>query len=179
MHRLDLLDIERTAKRRFRQAVLMVAGLVVFMVGSAWVVTTAADSLPWAMLKIGAFFFGSLANVVAGYVISRRRRRARLVLLGVISDPPRVAVVAHPPGTRTLAFFGAWSRRKTMERIVRPLVADMQAEYFENLAQGRRVHAEWIRALYMWDLARGLVVYRIVEAVSKLVSGVVARIIGR
>jgi len=53
--------------------------------------------------------------------------------------------IVRPPGSRLLSFGDFFYSPKTLERVIQPIIADMQAEYCKALAENRKVKATWIR----------------------------------
>src|SRR5207245_62665 len=125
MRGIDLLRPQRAARRRRTDQRWILASGAFSVVVMLRGILSATDSVQDAMLKLGGIFSGWSGSLIAGYLVARYRRRVRLRRLGWLPGPARIAV-SRPPGAHTLVFLSAWSRRKTMERIVRPLVADMQ-----------------------------------------------------
>ena len=83
--------------------------------------------------------------------------------------------VSRPPGSLLLTIAAALFKRRTMEGIIEPLVADMQSEYFASLAEGRRIHAEWIRAVYLKDLTLNLGVHSVTKVLFRIFKGLVKK----
>jgi len=179
MHRLDLVRQERVRRRHQRGRVLAVAAGGILAIWITWDLSSLAKTLQSTLLWNAASLLSAWASWTTGNAMERYRRRMMMRRLGWAVVAHSRSGVARPPGTFALAFCGAWAREKTLERVVRPIIADMQVEYFESLSQGRRIHAEWVRVLWMLDLSRALVLSGILEGLSKLVAGVVRRVIGR
>jgi hypothetical protein len=71
-----------------------------------------------------------------------------------------------PPGSKILRFVDFFFSPKTVERTFKPLVADLQLEYFEAISLGMKWKARWIRVRYsyraimamgpskVWELAK-------------------------
>lgn len=51
--------------------------------------------------------------------------------------------IVRPPGSRLNALADFFCSPKTMARVVRPILADLQSEYFAALAEGRIWKARW------------------------------------
>lgn len=78
------------------------------------------------------------------------------------------AYIVRPPG----ALLGTISEfvfsKKTLERVVRPIIADMQTEYFEALAAKRRYKAKWIRIRGCWSFWKALGLYSLLKAAVEM-----------
>jgi hypothetical protein len=66
--------------------------------------------------------------------------------------------VSRPPGSTLGSIAEFICSKKTLERIAKPAIADIQYEYFEALAQGRKAKSAWvwIRGLCSFWLALGV-----------------------
>jgi lipopolysaccharide export system permease LptF/LptG-like protein len=51
----------------------------------------------------------------------------------------------HQPGNRLRAFAAGWCCRETMERVIDPLIADLQREHAEAVRSGRIWKSRWIQ----------------------------------
>ncbi|MFN7923385.1 MAG: hypothetical protein U0Q16_25005 [Bryobacteraceae bacterium] len=71
--------------------------------------------------------------------------------------PPKRIV--HPPSSWLLTFASHLCRKTTNEAI-KQMVADLRAEYFDTLKEGRRWKAEWIKLLHYVAIARALSIDR-------------------
>ncbi len=62
-----------------------------------------------------------------------------------------------------------------MERVITPIISDLQVEYCEALAAHRKIKAVWVRLRAYWSLFKALGLYSIVkmffEMWRKLSSG--------
>jgi hypothetical protein len=89
-------------------------------------------------------------------------------------DPRSKRAVVPPPGLRLCALADLLCSPKTCDRILKPILADMQAEVFEALAQGRRFKAMIARirgCLAFWKAAGLHTVLKTVGEVVRAVKG--------
>jgi hypothetical protein len=85
--------------------------------------------------------------------------------------PKRRAVrVVLAPGTRVGWVFGVVMTRRAFRRYVYPAIAEMQTEYFEALAAGRRGHARWIAIRGHFLLIPGWLYGLVAQAVRRVFS---------
>lgn len=93
---------------------------------------------------------------------------SRVVLAGLLVDLIRTIYenknrISHPPGS----FLGSIAEfvfsRKTVELVVTPIISDLQVEYCEALAAGRKIKARWVRLRGYWSLFKALGLYSIVK----------------
>jgi Bacterial sugar transferase len=64
--------------------------------------------------------------------------------------------VSLPPGS-SLARWADWFLSpRTVQYIVSPILSDLQANYFDALAQGQTVKASWVRLRGYWELVKAL-----------------------
>jgi RNA polymerase sigma-70 factor (ECF subfamily) len=68
-----------------------------------------------------------------------------------------------PPGTALYSIAEFICSKKTIDEIVRPLLADMQFEYIQALSAGRNWKATWVRARGCWSFFSALGINRIVR----------------
>ena len=71
--------------------------------------------------------------------------------------------LSGPPGASLNALADFFCSPKTMERIVRPIISDMQFEYFKALAEKRKAKAIWIRIRGCWGFWKALGIYTVVK----------------
>jgi hypothetical protein len=57
---------------------------------------------------------------------------------------------------------------KTLRTVVNPIVADMQAEYFEALAVRRRSKAMWVCVRGYWSLMKAIGLYSLLRTVAEV-----------
>ena len=58
--------------------------------------------------------------------------------------------------------------KKTLEHVVDPIIADMQAEYFEALEAKRRYKARWVLIRGHWSFFKTVGLHSIVKAVFEV-----------
>ena len=76
--------------------------------------------------------------------------------------------VSRPPGS-LLGQWAEWFQSpKTVQYIVNPIIADLQANYFEALAQRRVVKANWVRLRGYWDLFKALGLAGVVKMILQV-----------
>lgn len=90
----------------------------------------------------------------------------RIKLLGMETDASMR--IARPPGSLLATISEFVFSKKTLERVVNPIIADMQAEYCEALAAKRPYKAAWIRVSYCWSFAKALGLYSVLKAVVQV-----------
>ena len=78
------------------------------------------------------------------------------------------AKIARPPGSllRSLADF--FLSPKTMERVIVPIISDMQKEYCEALSEDRHVKARWIRIRSYWSFWKALGLCAVVKNIREI-----------
>lgn len=83
--------------------------------------------------------------------------------------------IVRPPGSTLSSVAEFFLSPKTMERVVTPIISDLQLEYFEALAARRKIKARWVRLRGYWSLFKALGLYSILklflETWRKLSSG--------
>jgi hypothetical protein len=68
-----------------------------------------------------------------------------------ISDQAEKRRIVLPPGARLRSLADFFCSSKTMERIVNPIISDLQKEYCQALVEDRTVKARWIRIRGYWS----------------------------
>ena len=76
--------------------------------------------------------------------------------------------IVKPPGFSLARFAEFFLSPKTVERIVNPLLADLQSEYFAALDQRRKIKAIWIRLSYSWAFFKALGFHTLLKAVVEV-----------
>ncbi|MGE0456021.1 MAG: hypothetical protein AB7O37_21975 [Vicinamibacteria bacterium] len=76
--------------------------------------------------------------------------------------------VGRPPGVVILNVADFICSPRTLERVVAPIVADLQLEYFNALEQKRPWKARWIRVRYA-----GAMIVALTLSAARAISGVV------
>jgi len=71
--------------------------------------------------------------------------------------------ITPPPGLFMEMVADFFCSKKTHELVVKPILADMQHEYFEALSQHRTRKAWLIRARYFWNFCMALGLMRILK----------------
>lgn len=121
------------------------------------------ELLPSGRKRSGAKpFIQFVGNILAKEMILRIRLLDRFGLLDKrISEPPGMTLLA-------VADFlcSSWS----YEHVAKPVVVDMQIQYFEALAAGRTVKAYWIRLRDAIRFFHALGLDRILKVVAKIVQ---------
>jgi len=82
--------------------------------------------------------------------------------------------IARPPGiflSRIAEFFLS---RRTLEHLVYPILSDLQIEYCDALAQGRRAKAIWVRVRGYWAFCKALGLHGALETFAELLRRVKA-----
>jgi hypothetical protein len=72
--------------------------------------------------------------------------------------------VSDPPGMTLQTVAEFFCSKKTCEQIVKPMIADLQFEYFDALSQKRILKARWIRVRYFWSFCSVLGMTRILKS---------------
>ncbi len=75
----------------------------------------------------------------------------------------KIQRISRPPGVVLSKIAGFFCSRKTIEQVVNPSLADLQTEYFDALASGRKVQALWARLRGYWSFWAALGLYRIIK----------------
>jgi hypothetical protein len=83
--------------------------------------------------------------------------------------------IVRPPGTLLLHLAEFCASRKTYERVYVELIADLQAEYFDAVAAGRRGKASWVRLRGYFSFASTALVTIVRSPLGRLVQRVVTR----
>lgn len=76
--------------------------------------------------------------------------------------------VLRPPGSTLLSVADFLCSKKTIEEIAKPLIADMQFEYYEALFAGRKLKAVWIRIRYTASFFMAIGLYRLLKFVATI-----------
>jgi hypothetical protein len=71
--------------------------------------------------------------------------------------------IAGLPGARLSFLADIFCSPKTMERVVRPIISDIQAEYFQALAENKKIKAFWVRVRGYWTFWKALGLQTIVK----------------
>lgn len=90
----------------------------------------------------------TLLPVLIAYLaksIQRLKRTGRVINLNKLLEPDDIDILL-PPGTRLSIIIEFLYSKKVKERVFDGIIADMQAEYFEALDQGRKWKMRWIHA---------------------------------
>jgi len=102
-------------------------------------------------------------------------RRAKLALHQAHNAHPNPsteqgepASTTAPPGTTLHSIAELMCCKKTMDEIVRPLLADMQFEYNEALAVGRKWKATWVRVRSCWSFSTALGLNRLIGVFARI-----------
>lgn len=72
--------------------------------------------------------------------------------------------IYRPPGHLLSAFADFFCSPKTVERVLAPIISDLQVEYVEALAAGRTVKARWVRARGYWAFFKAVALYSLLKA---------------
>jgi hypothetical protein len=109
---------------------------------------------------------------------SESEKSARLLFLVILiviwaaiqaqKQTPTSRRISLPPGALLNYLADFFCSPKTMERVVSPVISDMQKEYCEALAQGRQVKARWIRVRGYWSFWKGLGLYAAVKNLTEI-----------
>ena len=78
------------------------------------------------------------------------------------------ARITTAPGTNLLSISEFLFSPKTLRSVVNPIIADMQAEYFEALAASRRYKAIWVCARGYWSLVKAVGLYSLLRTVAEV-----------
>lgn len=76
--------------------------------------------------------------------------------------------ISRPPGLRLSALADFFCSPKTMERVVLPILSDLQTEYFDALAEGKTVKARWIRVRGYGSFWMALSFYKVAKRLIKI-----------
>ena len=92
-------------------------------------------------------------------------KRQELAALAAIAAQSR-----RPPGAWCFALVDFFCGPKTLERIVQPIIAEYQEEYFTARAQGRTWKARWVRIRGPLTLCKALGVFTLLEGAWKILK---------
>ena len=88
------------------------------------------------------------------------------------NDGPRIS---RPPGSLLNNIAEFLCSPKTLDRVVNPILSDMQVEYCEALAAGRDAKANWVRMRGYWAFFKALGLYSLLKTAAdiwrKVISG--------
>ncbi|HEU0046100.1 MAG TPA: hypothetical protein VFQ43_00680 [Nitrososphaera sp.] len=108
-----------------------------------------------ALLEISmAAMSGSLIHSIYDTILPRAWK--------VVSGKSRVRV-SSPPGASLRALADFFCSPKTMERVVKPVISDMQKEFCKALAEKKRLKAAWIRIRGYWSFWKALGLHAVVK----------------
>ena len=88
---------------------------------------------------------------------------ANLLWEGARLSSPNSATIARPPGSFLSRLAEFLLSPKTNERIVNPIISDLQLEYCSALAAKRRVKAAWVCFRGYWSLFKAVGLYSIIK----------------
>src|SRR5207247_7854738 len=71
--------------------------------------------------------------------------------------------VSSPPGASLRALADFFCSPKTMERVVKPVISDMQKEFCKALSEKKRLKAAWIRIRGYWSFWKALGLHAVVK----------------
>ena len=104
---------------------------------------------------------------------SEAEKSARLFFLMILvviwaliqaqKQPPESGRIILPPGTLLNYLADFFCSPKTVERVVSPIISDLQTEYCKALAERRRLKAFWIRIRGYWSFWRALGLYAVLK----------------
>lgn len=114
--------------------------------------------------------------------------REFLKLVGTVQNPGRVTqltfnfddslnasirfgkgrIILRPPGSRLRSLADFFLSKKTMKRVVNPILADLQLEYCEALAEGRTAKAFWVCVRGYCTFWKALGLYGVVKNVVQI-----------
>lgn len=77
-------------------------------------------------------------------------------------------LICQPPGSLLRSVSEFVFSKKTLEYVIDPIIADMQAEYFEALAAKRPYKAAWVRLRGYWSFAKAVGLYSLLKAVVEM-----------
>lgn len=80
----------------------------------------------------------------------------------------KAARISRPPGSRFRSIADFFYSLKTMERIVDPILSDLQFEYCKALAENRKAKAVWVRVRAAWALLKALGVYAAAKHIAEV-----------
>jgi hypothetical protein len=105
-----------------------------------------------------------------GEIIIVWRTRPSCDCACVQGPPPlsREVQAHHQPGGRAYAIASFFCSKRTMARIIDPMLADMREEYFEALAKGQKWKARWIHLSYYWGFVKLLPFYTAISMDKRL-----------
>lgn len=90
-----------------------------------------------------------------------------LSLVKVLGPDSGIGIV-RPPGSQIRAFCEFVFSRKTLERVIDPIIADMQTEYCEALAAQRRFKAIWVCVRGYWCLVKATGLFALPNAIVEI-----------
>lgn len=76
---------------------------------------------------------------------------------------PESGRIILPPGALLNYLADFFCSPKTVERVVSPIISDLQTEYCKAFAEGRTLKAFWIRIRGYWSFWRALGLYAVVK----------------
>ncbi|MCI0662209.1 MAG: hypothetical protein L0220_14155 [Acidobacteria bacterium] len=75
-----------------------------------------------------------------------------------------------PPGQLLLSIVDFFYSPKYVEGTFKPLIADLQYEYFEALKSNRQWKAKWIRVRYCWAFAKAMGLSKALSVIKKFLD---------
>jgi hypothetical protein len=94
-------------------------------------------------------------------------RKAAKMMIGKVFKH-RDPILTVPPGTYLTWLAGFLSSSKTLERIARPVISDMQVEYFEALSRGRKTKALWVLVRGYWSFWKALALHNTLKNLAAI-----------
>ncbi len=89
------------------------------------------------------------------------------VQYGLLGESKR-GRISRPPGSRLNALADFFCSAKTMERVVLPILSDLQTEYFDALAEGKTAKARWICVRGYINFWMALSVYKVAKRLIEI-----------
>jgi hypothetical protein len=109
---------------------------------------------------------------------SEAEKSARLFLLVILiviwaamqtqKETPAGRRISLPPGALLNYLADFFCSPKTLDRVVSPIISDMQTEYCKALAKGRKAKASWIRLRGYWSFWKALGFYAVVKNLAAI-----------
>lgn len=114
------------------------------------------------------------ASTNRGTSDSRMVAAVVVVILAIVAamqsqkQSPEGQRISLPPGSLLNCLAELFCAPKTMQRLVDPIIADMQTEHCKALAEGRNVKARWIRIRGYWSFWKAVCFYTAAKNLAEI-----------
>lgn len=162
VHRICTMVLPSRSER-YALSAWLTASLFLFFVTLASIIIAAVGSTtPNPYLLIWGLALLSLAVAFVLNWGSTNRQKAE-------SSLPRNRI-QRAPGTRLMEVADFFFSKKTVEGVYAPMIADLQMEYVDALAQSRPRKAAWIRIRGCWSFWNTFALQSLVSTAQKVYS---------